>query len=645
VDVQALRGIAVLLVVLYHARVFPHGGFIGVDVFFVISGFVIGRLLLGELDRTDSLSLPSFYVRRARRLLPPLAGMLTTVVLLSPLLAPTGSTSVAPRTGAAAAMFGANAYLYRATAVGYFDPAAVLNPLLHTWSLSIEEQFYFVIPALLLLSWVIGRRRQRSLGSIRAFVALVSVISLAACLLLSYRVGGASGLRFAFYLPLTRAWEFAAGIAIVVLPAGWFRSPAVRGAARIVGFAAIAAGAVAFSDATRFPGIAAAVPTIGTALVIFGGTAPQGASSVGEARAWKPLVWMGDLSYSWYLWHWPCIVFVGGFWPRSGRLPLVLAGAGSLLPAWVSYRTLERRFRATSTTRTRPTIALAACCIAIPLVAVGAYHVINVKVSGKVSGNGAGNVHQDHIGRRSGCHNPIPLAERPAGSCLWGPKDAPRSAVLVGDSNADQFTETFIGAADAARVRLRVVSMSACPMVDEGPDGESEHAPACYNFISKTLAELVRHPPDLVIIANASDFHLASRASRTGYERGLAKAVGDLRSAGAKVSVIKVVPKPAGWDAFACSNLLFLTYPGRCRPPPFSLSADRVRVAANRLEEQAARDAGADTWDFADQICPNDRCTGLHDGDLVWRDGSHISVATSKLLITKATRLLSEALA
>ena len=211
-DIQALRGLAVLAVVLYHAKVVFPGGFVGVDVFFVISGFVIGRVLLKRFAANNTTNptrngFSWFYVRRARRLLPALGFMLFAVILLAPLLAPLGGLPETSPTGIAAALFSANAYLFWGTGVGYFDPVAELNPLLHTWSLSVEEQFYLFLPVVLYLSWRLGKRRDRPVQSLRVFVISLIAGSFALCILLSYSgaIGGESGLRFAFFSPFTRA--------------------------------------------------------------------------------------------------------------------------------------------------------------------------------------------------------------------------------------------------------------------------------------------------------------------------------------------------------------------------------------------------------------------------------------------------------
>ena len=649
-DVQALRGLAVLLVVLFHAGLPVHGGFVGVDVFFVISGFVIGTLIVAELGSTSALRFRSFYTRRARRLLPALAVMLGVVVITAPLLAPIGAKPYTTPTAIAASLFSANIYLYRLQG-GYFAPAVDLNPLLHTWSLSVEEQFYFVIPALLAVAWRIGTRARRPLLVLQVFVALLFASSLAACLLFSNGggIGPLNGVKFAFFSPVTRAWEFAAGLALVFVPGGFVRR--LRPVAVVVGLGLIGFAAFRFSGTTVFPGAAAMVPVAGAALVIFGGTRSiDDARPPANPRALRPFTWMGDLSYSWYLWHWPLIVYAGAFWPNAGSLPLAVAAVVSLLPAWLSYRWLEQRFRLRAGQTIGRTPVLVACCIATPLLLAGLSKPIASEVHHRTTVRAFDAATSEHTGRGP-CHSSVPLDQRDPNQCRWGARSGPLDVQVVGDSNAAHFNEAMIGATARDDASLRITTMSDCQFLDltgtAAPSG-LQTGP-CAAFVAGTLDELERHPPKVVVIAGDTRFGASDRANAQrdprqaltpsqraradATEAGLARSARRLVAAGSKVVIIHVVPKPEDWDPRNCSSLLVLTDVDRCWGGSFTLGAELDLHASNQVEDKAAAAAGATVWDFAPEICPDARCTFLQGKDLVWLNDQHISVAMSKKLI------------
>lgn len=658
-DVQALRGLAVLIVVLFHAEFLLPGGFVGVDVFFVISGFVIGRQLFGEFTKSDRLSFGSFYSRRARRILPPLAVMLTAVMLLSPLLAPIGAAGVTDRTGIAAALFSANAYLYKVAAGGYFFPSAALNPLLHTWSLSVEEQFYFVIPALLAVAWRLGAGRRRSLRSSRVFVVALVVVSLGLCVLSSSaaRIGPIRGLDFAFFSPFTRAWEFGIGLGLVVLPARWLRPNRRWWLAIVVGVALIGVAAIGFSESTRFPGWFALVPVLGTALVIAGGTG-LGSAAGSTHVALRPMIWLGDISYSWYLWHWPVIVFAGAFWPEAGKAALLVAAVVSLVPAWFSYRFLEQAIRARPSRRAVTVVLLTATCIALPIIAA----VLSQPIARRISrvDEVAGYQHQirSHIDWTSKCGNRVPLGRRTTTKCTWEAGPGSPSVVLIGDSNAGHFSEAMIGAAQANGASLEIATASSCPFVDARIIRGGVAQSLCGAFVRGSLDELLRNPPSLVVIANATDLYATDRSlrfvdaggtslgsdSESAFTAALSRTIEQLRDAGTKVVVVNVVPRPDEWESRRCSNIALIVKQQACGFGNFAPSDDARLAIGTAVESGATGLAGAELWSFNTAICPEDRCVAFDDGVLTWKDWGHISVAESEALATIATGFLAKAL-
>ena len=344
-DIQGLRGIAVLTVCLSHAGMpFFDGGYVGVDVFFVISGFLITGILMRELARNGTFSLSDFYARRARRILPAAALVLVVTVLASWLTLGVVRLQEVLEDVVWAGLFAANIQFARLDD-DYFAKDVVASPVRHYWSLAAEEQFYLVWPLLLLLVVHLVRKRKGLTGVpalkyvVYTLVA-VTVISLAWCIYQT-RVDQ----TFAYYAPMTRAWELGAGalLAVVEPRLRKLRWTTLNGLS-LLGLLAIGFATIAYSDETPFPGHAALVPVLGACLVIAGGCtpAPRGAS---RALDRGPLRWAGDISYSLYLWHWPFLVI-----PALAGLEMSLLDNANMLMAaaalaLVTERWVERPFR------------------------------------------------------------------------------------------------------------------------------------------------------------------------------------------------------------------------------------------------------------------------------------------------------------
>jgi len=341
-DIEGLRAIAVLLVVLGHAGVpFLKGGYVGVDVFFVISGFLITSLLLRELARTGSISIRRFYARRAIRLLPASAVVIVATVTAAWFwLPPTRFTSIL--TDAMTSSFYAINYRLAVQGTDYLASDEEPSPLQHFWSLAVEEQYYIVWPVLLLLIGMAMRRRDRL--TTRP-IALALVVLAGASFYLCLAQTGTSA-PWAYFGIHTRAWELALGALLAVFATHAARIPsALTGPLGGVGIAAIFTAAVTFDEATAFPGYLALLPVLGTVLVIAAGCADRG-SRLRAVLSVRPMQLIGKLSYGWYLWHWP-ILMIGphalGVEPSLPmNLGLVLLGLGVSV---VSYRLIENPVR------------------------------------------------------------------------------------------------------------------------------------------------------------------------------------------------------------------------------------------------------------------------------------------------------------
>jgi peptidoglycan/LPS O-acetylase OafA/YrhL len=301
-DVEGLRAVAVLLVVLYHAGV-PHltGGFVGVDVFFVLSGFVITGLLLRERSATGKTGLLAFYGRRSRRILPMATLVIVVTVLASYHWLGFISGGYTASFGKAADLFYANFHLI-ATGTSYLTAQQPPSPLQNYWSLSVEEQFYVVYPTLFIVAALTVRR-----FDLRLKLAILLTAGIAGSLFWSIHQSATNSVA-AYFSPFTRAWELALGALIAVGSVQLARLPQLFAAVMTwVGLAGILVAAFMFTDATLYPGSAVGLPVISTALVVAGGTS-RPAWGGESALAIRPLQWTGRLSYSLYLWHWPILI-------------------------------------------------------------------------------------------------------------------------------------------------------------------------------------------------------------------------------------------------------------------------------------------------------------------------------------------------
>ncbi len=649
-DIQGLRAVAVLLVVAYHAGLPVDGGFTGVDVFFVISGYVITGLLLREVDATDHISFAAFYARRVRRILPALA-LTTVVVAITSIGAISQFTrAITARTGIAASLLVSNVYLYRSPN-GYFDIDPSRNPLLHMWSLSVEEQFYLVFPAVLVGALLLARRRNRDRRTIMGLtVGLVAIASFVLSIVATNAGPDANGLnsRFAFYMAPTRAWEFAVGALLGLVAARLARLPRSAGlGAGVVGAGLVAAGALLIDSSTAFPGTAALLPVAGAALLLVAGARtsepPIGVSAVLSVR---PMIAIGDRSYSWYLWHWPVIVFAAALWPDTDHVKVV-AAAVSLLPAFASYRWLERPIHTNIKWKGRRAVALATVCIVIPIIAcIGLLRA--PKPSGGIATQSlqraSKTLHADHF---RGCDRGRGIARAPE-RCTWSVPRAQGRIVLLGDSNAGHFTEPVTRAANRLGYDATVATSPNCPFLDLEPHGAQTRPAACTAFNHRLLRELAADPPALAVIAASTPTYLANQTTfhepsgavavseadkAAAWRRALRRTLTTLDRAGVRTLVVQTVPQWLSWDPVGCAAIRVQRDPASCGTTQTRAEVAAFRQAAVRAERQAAAAvASASTVDFVDAICTRTTCATNRGNLWLYRDGRHLSVPGSLTL-------------
>lgn len=663
-DVQGMRALAILLVVIFHADLPLPGGFVGVDVFFVISGFVITRLLMTELEASQRIDFWQFYQRRIHRLLPALAVTSTVVALMAIFINPIGTQQTTAFTGIAASLFSANGYLYRA-APGYFSPGSEFNPMLHTWSLAVEEQFYFLFPLFIWLAWVaFGARVSSTLR--RSLVAIAILVLFAVSFALSYRMSfgdsviGHLGapMQFAFYAPVTRAWEFALG-ALLVFGAGWqSRLPrSVLLTMSVFGLFILGGSALFIDGSMRFPGVVALAPVAGIALLIVGGS--SGNHGVHRLLSMRPLVWIGDRSYGWYLWHWPFVVFAKAIFPGS-LVAVVLASILSLAPAMASYRFVEAPFRSWHQASRRATLKLASVCIAVPILAFGLLMLANQWIVGSKRTTDIGEALKLHADTVRGCEGTKPLVSDSEGNCRWQVPNARGLVLLLGDSNAGHITEPVVKSANAAGFDAIVATIPACPYIDQLSYSNGVANEKCHSFVQDSIAALASIRPNLIILSTASDGYIeaASTTLRASPEAPLAKTPADKAQSWtqgldsvlkrmnriAPVIVVQPVPRFHTWALTSCAAYKVWLSPLSCAGTTSRQDVDAWRQRTVEATQKAvALNPATTALDLTDALCPDAICSVNQAGVWMYRDGAHLSVPGALQLTEKFEQAIRQA--
>ena len=603
-DIQGLRAIAVLLVVAYHARLPVPGGFVGVDIFFVISGFVITAMLLREWQAHSRIRLATFWRRRFFRLTPALALVIATTFVLSALILFPLEQRVAYETGVGALLLVANIVIARNTG-GYFDAPAEENPLLNTWSLSVEEQFYLLFPFVLVLALLATRSRIKFSWLPIALVGGIGLLSFAVTLWsLSPSAQGYTWLNF--YSPVTRSWEFAVGAVVAMLVAkGIHVHSRIAQALGLLGLAGIAASALVITSSTPFPGPWTLLPVTATALLLIGGTSTNLTSQLLSHPA---LVRIGDWSYSIYLWHWPLIVFAIalGFFETW---MLVLAALISFLPAIASYYAVEQPLRRWQPSRIRKRALAAAGIVGTPI-ALAVTFTVFLTPQPRFDGT-VGTAYLTTIEETS---YPCSLQQVPgSGSrCFQSKQDGPIDIVVVGDSHAEHL---YLG------VRSTFDSLNtAYVYLPNWPYDTSANT-------TLTFDQLASDPDlDAVIINSRWDEDGASSEE-------LRSTLDLLAGIPAKVFVADDSPT-FSFHAEQCQFDRLLGTGVRCSEGSGSFD-QRYAEYLPILEQQISRSPNAHLLGTADGICRDGVCSMTQGDALLYADHGHLNELGSQRVIER----------
>jgi peptidoglycan/LPS O-acetylase OafA/YrhL len=647
-DIDGLRAVAVLAIVAYHG--FPHwipGGFVGVDVFFVISGFLITGIIARARDE-GRFSYLGFYLRRARRIVPAYLVVLAAITALSLwLLLPLRLTWV----GGALATAGLFLTNFGFTmSFGYFTPVVQQNPLLHLWSLGVEEQFYLVWPLLLAaLSLPVLRRARLPIA------AVLLVVSLAAAQWLTAHDGAV----WSFFLFPTRAWEFLAGALLALAPGFAPRGPVSGNAAGVAGLALIVGSVALLNDATPFPGLSAVPVCLGAALVLWSGTgqAPAATAVLRSSAA----VGVGLVSYSLYLWHWPALIFAREFAQRDLK-PLETAAVLALSAALavVTWRFVEQPWRRRPAERRGRALALTLSPL-LAFVALGAVifvtHGLPMRLSPAVLQ--AANIEETDVNpRRRECFtNGNPVA---ATGCRYGAAAGVKDYdVLVwGDSHADAVTP---GVVDWAKVRgwsVREATHGGCPPLVDARSMQPKRGElaGCRASTKLVMAEIAADTKlKLIVLAARWPLYNGDKpyydtgnppqrvldAAAPGdrvypLDEALIRTLAAIKASGSKAQVLVLGPVPeltfSPSYCVATARRLGRHEYG-CWDAPAALPLARARPAEAAIARALARAPEARTFNPSSRLCTETSCVTVLKRRLLYFDDDHLSATGARMLV------------
>lgn len=611
-EIDGLRAISVLSVVFYHFKLGPFsGGFVGVDVFFVISGYLITSIISKEIGE-DRFSFSAFYKRRALRLLPAffavaLASLLAGFILLLPKEFVSLAWQVLYST------LGAANFYFLFASGGYFDRSTDLMPMLHMWSLAVEEQFYLIWPAIL----IVGHRISKK-SSLSAIAILISIATLS---LIAAVVVVRSNQPVAFYMLHTRAWELAIGGLLAFAPR--LRSRLIAETAKGLGLLMIGY-AVLYTSPKVFPGEAALLPTIGAALIIW---PSSHRSTVDRLLSTPPFVAFGLISYSLYLWHWPLASFarhasLTESFDRSTALVLVLV---SVTLAGLTYVFIETPFRRGSKLSAPQVLASAGAAI----LALSMASITVVLQSGfpsrlppSVASLAQGM--EDYSPNRAKCHRIAGLAPPISESCAFGDDSAPTVAMWA-DSHGIELADAIGERLKHSGTSILSLTYSACPasLSFARPDRA-----ACIEYNDNVLKHLINQPMIKRVFIIAFYSHYENFGADKFYS-GLARSVRTLAAHGKQVTILGPVPTP-GFDVPARASKTRMISPERIAVPVEAYS--RLNRRAIKEISSLLKIANVNYASVGANFCDQTTCFVTEGDRALYFDDNHLSMHGARIV-------------
>jgi len=610
-QIQGLRALAAILVTFFHAK-WVSGGFIGVDIFYVISGFLITGLLMREIDTTGTINFKEFYSRRFRRLLPTSFFVLSITAIISWLLIPGTMRASLGRDIIAASLYVSN-YLFAWWQADYQNLDATPSPVIHYWSLAVEEQFYLVWPLLLLLFFTIAIR----LKSRKILTYLISFVTALSFIFSIYQTETTP--IWSFYSLPTRAWELGLGALLVLIPP--IRTKKLVG---LLGFVLIMVSSFIFNETTAFPGINALLPVLGTVMLISTIYSwPPFLNDVANSRIFQ---WLGKISYPLYLWHWPLLVLPSTYLARPlGSLELIMAIILTIFLAYLTHRFIEEPFRKKTTSpslvfKTTGLITIASVLIGVSIMLTTTDKIDVTGINGAVS---ISQIKARPIIYEDGCHANYP--QTISGLCEYGDLNSTKTIILYGDSHAAQWFPALNEIAKRAGYKLISLTKSACSSVDIiRSDQGAFKMSRCKQWRLNSIKRIQQVKPDVLIMSSFQYFAQPAQFTDRNkwWDDGQRKLLKEVRNSSPQLIYITDTPHPMRDIPSCLANYSIAKCSATSRSENLSIAGFKV--------------IDPNSW-LCSQVCP-----AVKDGLVVYRDESHISVDISLALIPQLSQALRD---
>jgi peptidoglycan/LPS O-acetylase OafA/YrhL len=638
-DIEGLRAISILGVVLFHSGFsIVGGGFVGVDSFFVISGFLITGLLIREFQTSGEIKLSNFWARRAKRLLPNALLTIAATLLAVAVFGPWSMQGSITYDAITAAFYVVN-YHFANRTVDYFDETVESSPLLHFWSLGVEEQFYIIWP-LLLIAALFVRRASPAKAEFAALL-FVTLASFIASLIWIEKNQPA-----AFFHTEARIWQIGVGGLLALSTDVFRRIPAgILGLAGWAGLIGLIASMLFYSVELTYPGLWALLPTASTAALIAGGNAHRFAPVL--LLKVSPLQWLGRLSYSIYLWHWPIIVMT----------PLILSDVGNakavalalILPvSALAYYLVENPLRRARWKPPRPKATIATGLAGSTMI-VGlalTLTVLRPSISGTAQREFKSLLDNTKLAStklKAKCRQGV--VEGKVEPCTFGERDSPKIVALFGDSHAGHLFDGVDKAAKAKGWALQVFVKHSCPPIDVEVFGLSKRAldTDCTRWRELVLEHLIATKPQLVVIVSWTGLsrkmyvtergtQLSEAESRDKWTSGFERVLARLTEAGVNVAVIRNTPRNRRGNILDCI--------ARHGPESCGTARQEATLSSPPDVEVARRFSTVRIYDLTSHFCGRNVCQAVIDGVIVYRDSTHVTSTFSKSLAAPLSELL-----